>query len=261
MFKLNHISTKIIEQMNHESKRDEGYFETFLFIFFYTDVSILIGDKYLPCPPGTVILYEPNAPQYWKHSTRLNHSFFDFAVDDKKYMDEFKIPYNTPLFPQMQARSSELLENIKNCFNNLEYLSDKIIDSLLITLFIELSKKIQKKTTTSRQFTNSLREQFEEKRCIMYETPEDFDGVSYCKLLGFSPSRSLYYYKTFFDISINKDINSARKQKVTRIITKETKLSELASSLGFASDVYLSRWFHKEFGVTFNEYKNSLETI
>ncbi len=257
MFTLNHIRTQITEPPYYKCKRDKNYFETYLFIYFYTSVLVQTDYDYKSYPPGSIILFEPNAPQYWKtENWSLNHSYFDFSVTSSAYLQDFDIPVNTPLFTRSAKRITELLRQMEETFNAADHLSDKKLDAQIIQLLCEVSDSIHKYSSEKVSFSKELKQKFDEARITMYENPQKYDCQSYCNLLGFSPSRAIFYYRKFYNTTPAKDINEARKQKVLRIINPNTKLSQLCASLGFENELYVSRWLKSNFGVNFNQLKN-----
>lgn len=258
MFTLHHIQTNITEPPYYKCKRDENYFETFLFVYFFSDVLFLTDEEYRNFPPGSLVLFEPNAPQYWKtENWSLNHSYFDFSAEERNYIDEFDIPYNVPLFPRSAKKLTEIIRQMQEIFHAADYLAAKKLDALLINLLTELSDSIHKHTSESAVFSKELKQKFDEARISMYENPQKYDCTEYYRLLGFSPTRANFYYRRFYSTTPLKDINEARKQKTIRMIGRGTKLSELCAALGFENELYVSRWLKKNFGMTFTQLKNN----
>lgn len=257
MFTLNHIRTQITEPPYYKCKRDKNYFETYLFIYFYTSVLVQVDNEYKIYPPGSIILFQPNAPQYWKtENWSLNHSYFDFTAADQSYIKDFDIPFNIPLFTRSAKRITESLRQMEETFNAADHLSNKKLDAQIIQLLCEVSDSIHKYSSEKASFSKELKQKFDEARITMYENPQKFDCQNYCKSLGFSTSRAIFYYRKFYNTTPIKDINEARKQKALRIINSNTKLSELCSALGFENELYVSRWLKKNFGANFNKLKN-----
>jgi len=259
MFNLYHFSADVTERIGSYCAREEGYFKTYLFIFFYSAVKIKVKEKTILCPPGTAILYEPNAPQYWiSDENRVLHSFFDFSCEDAEYFNRIHLKLNTPLIPRMTGKISAALKTIQDEFSNERFLKKEKLEVLLTDFFLELSRKVSNINLNYQTDVKAIAYRFEQCRAEMYENPSNYDLEYYCRKLGFSPSRVSYYYNTFFHTTPVADINDAKAQFVKTCLTKDTTLDELCRILNFKDEAYVSRWFRKHFGMTLSCYKQTL---
>ncbi len=256
MFKLYHASTNVIERRGMNCARGEEYFHTYLFIFFYSSIDIVVDEETVRCPPGTAILYEPEKKQFWNSpENRVNHSFFDFDCDDPDFFHQIKLPLNTPIIPRMTGTIATFLDVLQNEFDQDNFLKEQKIDALLMNFFIDLSRKISSSLPSFQTVIKNIAAEFEKQRALMYESPSRYDLNYYCKKLGFSPSRAVYYYKKFFGTTPASDINTAKIHYLKTYVKASTTLRDVCSMLGFQDTAYASRWFRRNFDTSFSEYK------
>lgn len=259
MFKLYHCSTNVIERRGMDCARGENYFHTYLFVFFYSSIDITVDDEVVRCPPGTAILWEPEKKQFWSSpDNRVNHSFFDFDCDEPDFFRQIKLPLNTPIVPRMTGAISTFLDVLQNEFDQDNFLKTHKIDALLMNLFVDLSRKVSSSLPPFQTVIKNIAAEFERERTLMYEDPTRYDLNSYCKKLGFSPSRACYYYKKFFGTTPACDINAAKIHYLKTYLKASTTLRDVCSMLGFQDAAYASRWFSSNFGISFSEYKATL---
>ena len=84
-FNIEHSKINIIENAPFTIERERGALR-YLFFHFQSQVNIKFPDKTITCPPGTIILYEPSAYQYfYVDKNRLNHSYIDFDVINENF--------------------------------------------------------------------------------------------------------------------------------------------------------------------------------
>lgn len=255
MFRIEYVVPNALENAPFTIDRPEGSYR-YLFFHFSSSVTIEINGEKIEAEPGTCILYTPNEKQlFYVTVNRLNHDYIDFTCDTKEFFSDIHFPLNTPFNPKCSSWITEKIKEIqteKNC-DELGILYKE--ESLMIDLFLTLSRKIHHRNSRySEKYTDEIKHNFEQIRLEMYQTPDCFSVSDLANRLGFSLPRFNELYKTYFGTTPIKDLTKARISRVKDLLREGDSTKEIIKKIGFASEEYFYRWFKKHFNMTKEEY-------
>ena len=258
-FKLHYAGSKIIEQGDFSIVRPEGSPRYILF-HFYSTVKITIDGKVYDATPGTCILYTPKTPQLFESDTmRINHDYIDFECFDESIIEELKIPKNTIMQPTNSKVLGDYFKDLYDYYRNPIKL-DSVMDYKMLGLFIKLSSLIHhKKLGSNSNYTNDIKDKFEQIRYDMYQDPSHLTVQSLAQKANFSLSYFNILYKQFFYVNPIKDLDNARLKMVKQLLLDGVKSSEIIRILGFSTEEYFYSWFKKHTGKTTNQFVNNPE--
>ncbi len=258
LFNLHYIGYQSLEKAPFEINRPDGS-ARYIFFHFTSSVQFEIDGKIINASPGSCILYEPRHPQrFFVDTINLNHDYLDFRCNNPEFFKEIRLPLNTIIAPSLSKEIVSSIERIHSETNTNRLGSEYIIQSLMETLFVSISRKIHNFSFNSADYEKTLQRKFEQIRLNMFQNPSDFKVKNMANMLDFSISHFGTLYKKFFNVKPIDDLTRARVEyiKNNNIISLSTY--ELTQILGFDSTEYYYRWFKQNFGVTPKEYKKQL---
>ncbi len=254
IFKLDYFGYQAIEKAPFEILRPEGS-ARYIFFHFNSSVNIMINYKLVEAPPGSCIIYEPRVPQhFYVERVNLNHDYLDFTSTSHQFFKEIRFPLNTILSPMMSSYISSIMEKIHSESNSNRLGSEYMIDSLMKTLFVSISRKLHNFTFSSIEYERTLQRKFEKIRLDLYHRPGSFSVSSMASELDFSLSHFCSLYKKFFNTTPVTDLTKARVSFIKNSNLSELSTYDISMKLGFKSIEYFYRWFKLNFHDTPSEY-------
>ena len=255
IFQIEYLGVNAIENAPFKIERPEGSYR-YIFFHFLSEVKIEINGKETVASPGTCILYTPNTTQkFYVEDNRLNHDYIDFILLDDDFFTKIDFPLNIPFNPKDSKYINEIITQISNEKSDVKLGSIYKVESLIIDLFISLTRKYHsRKTYSFEKFSDIQRSNFEELRLQIYQKPDHLKIASIAKSIGFSVSRFNELYKTYFNTTPIKDLTKARVERVKELINEGYSTKEIIKIIGFTSDEYFYRWFKKHFKTTKNNF-------
>jgi AraC-like DNA-binding protein len=254
IFKLDYFGYQAIEKAPFEIHRPEGS-ARYIFFHFNSSVKIVINDKCIDAPPGSCIIYEPRVPQhFFVERVNLNHDYLDFTCLNGLFFKEIRFPLNTILSPMMSSYISSIIEKIHSESNSNRLGSEYMIDSLMKTLFVSISRKLHNFTFSSIEYERTLQRKFEKIRLELYHDPGLFTVTKMASKLDFSLSHFGSLYKKFFNTTPVSDLTNARIAFIKNANLSALSMYDISTKLGFESIEYFYRWFKQKFETTPSEY-------
>ncbi|MBI9009523.1 MAG: helix-turn-helix transcriptional regulator [Tenericutes bacterium] len=255
LFNLHYIGFQALEKAPFEITRPEGS-ARYIFFHFTSSVKVEINGEIIDAAPGSCIIYEPRHPQrFFVNNINLNHDYLDFSCYDTHFFEDIRLPLNTIISPSLSKFIISSIEKIHQETNTNRLGSEYIIQSLMETLFVSISRKTHNFSFNSADYEKTLQRKFEQIRLDMYHRPSEFKVKTMANKLDFSISHFSFLYKKFFFIKPIDDLTKARIEHIKNQNINLISTYELANSLGFDSTEYFYRWFKQNFGVTPKEYK------
>lgn len=255
LFNLHYIGYQTLEKAPFIIDRPEGS-ARYIFFHFTSSVKFEIDGEVLNASPGSCILYEPRVPQrFFVDQINLNHDYLDFSCYEPDFFEEIRLPLNTIISPSLSNVIVSSIEKIHQETNTNRLGSEYIIQSLMETLFVSISRKIHNFSFNSADYEKTLQRKFEQIRLNMYQNPGDSKVKEMAAKLDFSISHFSLLYKKFFNIKPIDDLTNARVEYIKNHSISGITTYELTKILGFDSTEYFYRWFKQNFGITPKEYK------
>lgn len=259
-FKLHYFGHDVIENAPFSIDRPEGSYR-YIFFHFTSSVFIETSDGVIEASPGSCIMYQPGVKQkFFVEKHRLKHDYLDFTIHDPDFLDKIRFPLNTIIYPRMSHDISSTIELIHKEDNTNRVGSEYVISSKLTYLFINISRKIHNHAVGSnRKYAEEQRQKFENLRLSIYHNPEYFSVKKMASSIDFSLPYFNQLYKRYFGITPIKDLNTARKKFVDKLIRENETSRIITKKLGFSSVEYYYRWFKNTFNMTPTQYIQLLQ--
>ena len=257
LFAIEYCRANAIENAPFKISRKDGS-ARYIFFHFSSQVVIKISDdEEIVCSPGTCVLFEPSVYQYfYVENNRLNHDYIDFDLSDDSFFKKIHFPLNKPLNFKNSKYVNEMISNIEKEFNGIEIGNKYRCQSLMLELFVSISRKYHnRKAYSNEKYINLQKTKFEEIRLNIYQSPDELKISMITKEMGYSASRFNELYKKFFNCTPIEDLTLARISRVKDLIVEGYPTKEIIRLLGFKSNEYFYRWFKQNFKMTINEYK------
>jgi AraC-like DNA-binding protein len=255
LFNLHYIGYQALEKAPFEITRPEGS-ARYIFFHFTSSVKFEIDGKVIEAAPGSCILYEPRHPQkFFVENINLNHDYLDFSCKNADFFKDIRLPLNTIISPSLSNVIVSSIEKIHQETNTNRLGSEYIIQSIMETLFVSISRKIHNFSFSSADYEKTLQRKFEQIRLNMYQKPSEFKVKNMANMLDFSISHFSHLYKKFFNVKPIDDLTNARVEFIKNQNIDSISTYELTRSLGFDSTEYFYRWFKQNFGITPKEHK------
>ena len=125
--------------------RRPGGTPDYTLLLIKTEAFFRIDGKTLQTPPGTVILYEPSFPvHYGSVGASYNDDWIHFLPEDcdLPFLQELKLPCNTPCTLSFTGQLSEYARMIVLEKNSEHPYREQILDSLMRTLLYSLASQL-----------------------------------------------------------------------------------------------------------------------
>ena len=205
-------------------------------------------------PPGAVIIYAPDTPQWFRSPELLTHDWMHMTGDVESFLlaaglesDKLYYPVNgafiTPILRQIELEvltkqpDSEVLSNLK-------------FRELLLLLRRSCAGQEEKPDSAAVKQLRLVR------RTVFAQLDQPWTVSQMATLAYLSPSRFHALYRAAFGVSPIHYLNVCRYERA-RTLLAETDLSvtEIAAATGFSSIHYFSRAFSASAGVSPYEYR------
>ena len=181
---------------------------------------------------------------------------FDLSCDDERIFSELEIPFDTIIPLREAADFSHYVKSIFMEKHSQNLHREKSIERYFDLILLKLSENILRgdfeKASPVYHALCTLRNEIR----LTPQNPWTIDFIS--QKMKMSRSYIQHLYKQFFGISISADIQSSRIEyaKYLLALTNE-KISAIAASCGYESDVHFMRIFKKATALTPSEFRAS----
>lgn len=209
--------------------------------------------------PNTFFLYKEGTSQCYRASgTTFSNDWFHFEMtdEDKLYLENLKIPYETPIAIKDIESYSMLLNNINiEQYSNNKY-KENTINCYMHIFFNKISEAIQ------RQGANSWGKNYDKfslLRAKIYNRPYlnwTIENLSHQICL--SPYYFQRLYKKHFGITCMSDVINARVDYAKQqLCTTKLSIRHIAEQCGYENDVHFMRQFKQITGLSPTQYRQS----
>lgn len=253
-FTLNNIGYNYKQDSHFIISRPLGTSD-YLFLFFPSDITIKLNDKWTSITPYSCIIYTPSTPQYYcnTQSGFINDWFHFSGTNVKNYLEELGLPLNTPFPVPRYDFIRALISNLGSEFICKDLFWEDHISSMLTSFFIQLAREYNQHTATHiNPYQSQLLEKFKAIRMEILTHPEQpWDITTMCNLVGLSRSRFSVLYKSFFHCTPKEDLIHVRIKKAQYLLsTNNLSVSEVAYAVGYENIYHFNRQFKKIVGLS-----------
>ena len=228
----------------------------YTFLHFFESVEILVAGEVVTTPPGAVIFYSEDTPQWFRSPGPLLHDWMHLQGDVKPLLrsaglepDRLYLPgssrFITPIIRQIEL---EVLTRQPDG----EALSELKLRELLILLARSCAQQEEKADSAAVK-------QLRQVRSIVFSRLEQPWTVQEMASLAFlSPSRFHALYRAVFGISPMDDLIHARIDTArNRLADTDEPVQNLSEQLGYRNVTHFCRQFKQLTGLTPSQFRAS----
>ncbi len=243
-----------------------GGTDCYLFVHFKSPAVLLSDGEYVSVTAGNAVLFDVNQPQEY------------FAADNKKFVHDFilfnpnsyteeillnDIPKGRPFSVVRTQDLSNLFMEIKNeIYNNFSDYKEVVLQHLSTIFLYRIKEELQHSdtvlTTYKSYYTtlNNLRLQ------IYINPQQDWSIDKICLDTHLSASYLQHLYKSYFSVSIIKDVITARIERAKNLLlfNNQLSISEIAVKCGYNNTEHFIRQFKENTSLSPTKYLNSFKS-
>lgn len=209
--------------------------------------------RYDTNPPFLRVTY-PGMIAHHLSSSRRNELFFTY---DSSFLETFKkFEFSNCNF-QITERFTSLLNEVEELLSktNLPGVADRL-DRLAVMLGVEaMLSALKPAKSTEKTVTNQI---YQVEKFFQFHYAEDFDLKKILRKFGMSLRTFYREWKIAFSISPANYLLNLKMQEARRLLRNTNlRIYEIAEACGYKNELYFSRVFFKENGLTPISYRRS----
>ena len=228
----------------------------YTFLHFFESVEILVDGKLVTTPPGAVIFYSEDTPQWFRSPGPLLHDWMHLQGDVGQLLRSGGLEPNRLYFPGNSRFITPILRQIElevlTKQPDGEALSELKLRELLILLARSCAQQEEKADSAAVK-------QLRQVRSIVFSRLEQPWTVREMAALAFlSASRFHALYRAVFGISPMDDLIHARIDTAkNRLSDTEESVQNLSEQLGYRNVTHFCRQFKQLTGLTPSQFRTS----
>ena len=229
----------------------------YILLIVRSEAFFVLNGKRMEASKNCAIVFKKGTPQlYGACGGEFINDWikFDLSIEDEEIFSELEIPFDTIIPLRETAEFSHYVKSIFMETHSQNLHREKSIERYFDLLLLKLSENILQgdfeKASPVYHALCALRNEIR----LAPQNPWTVDFIS--QKMKMSRSYIQHLYKQFFGISISADIQSSRIEyaKYLLALTNE-KISAIAASCGYESDVHFMRIFKKATAMTPSEFR------
>lgn len=258
MIRVKAISYEMLHNNGINMYRPHGTGD-YLFLFFRTDVEVMIDSKYLRLEPNTFLLYHKDSPHFYrKLDGPFNNDWIHFEIDgeENEFFRSLEIPFDTPIRMNDYFTINRMVEDLCNENFQSGNQHEKILDVKMQALFYKLSDIYHE-----NKLEPELRHVHYKKLLQLRYQINKFEYVNtnlneIADKLNISSSYLSHLYKEFFHKSIGQDIILSRINYAKILLNNpEFTIADISCRCGYENIEHFSRQFKKYTGYSPRNYR------
>ena len=230
--------------------------QKYTFLHFHQSMEILVDGKVVTVPPGAVIIYAPDTPQWFRSPELLTHDWMHMTGNVEALLLEAGLEADKLYYPANGAFITPILRQIE-----LEVLTmqpDSIVLSEL--KFRELLLLLRRSCTGQEEKPdNSAVKQLRQvRRAVFSQLDQPWTVSRMASLAYLSPSRFHALYRAAFGISPMDDLIRARIDTAkNRLTDTDLPVQTVAAELGYRNVTHFCRQFKQLTGLPPTEFRTT----
>ena len=230
----------------------------YTFLHFFESVQILVNGETVTTPPGAVIFYSTQTPQWFCSPGPLRHDWMHMEGDVPALLREAGLEPDRLYHPVNSSFITPILRQIE-----LEVLTKQPDGASLSELkFRELLILLQRSCAGQEKRPDSaaVKRLHQVRSTIFSRLEQPWTVQEMAALAYLSPSRFHALYRAVFGISPMEDLIHARIDTAkNRLTDTEESVQALAERLGYRNVTHFCRQFKALTGVTPSQFRSSRE--
>lgn len=236
-----------------------GRSDEYLMIVVKADAVFAVNGKQMIVAPGTVFLFSPGTLVYYRcDGSGYNDDWIHFRAEseeDVPFLDDIRIPLDTPLNPLEVHRLSAFISDLTEMFHARGIRKPARIDSMMRVILYTLEDELEK--AEENGCCHKYYPDFRALRTRLYNEPsKKWSTGRAADTLSLSISHFQHLYKTFFGCPFQQDIIRARIEFAKFcLLDTDMSIGNLAEYCGYESEIHFMRQFKKTVGMTPSGYR------
>ncbi len=254
MFNILRMGCNTIHDSNFNISRPNGY--TFYMLLLVKTSSTFIFDGIeTTVPPGTIVIYEPTFPQYYKACQDLYKNDWIHFTCETSRLNDLSLTFNQPIIVSDPHYISNLIQSLSTEFFSNSIYKDLLINNLLHTTLI----KIKELTITENTKLDStkLTPKLIQLRSEIYSNPQlEWSIPLIAEQLNISAGYFQNIYKNTFNVTCISDVIESRTLHAKKLLTSTNLLiNEISILCGYKTEFHFMRQFKSQTGFTPSNYR------
>ena len=234
----------------------------YLLIHARSRIYFELGGEKVNCPEGTVMLYDGMTRQkFGADESAVIYDWICFSPgSDSEFITSLGAAVNVPVRCADSELTGSLMRKITNEFYSLDSRRNKMLDSLMRTLLIDLSESGLRYETETVQKAVPHYSRLMELREKIYRNPQlKWNVDTMAADVNMSRSYFQHIYREVFGVSCISDVISGKIEKAKELLSEtECTVSQAAAMCGYDNEEHFMRQFKKIVGLTPTKYRKQL---
>lgn len=225
-------------------------------LHFWQSFEITLNGQSQKTDPHAVIIFDSNAPQYYRCNEKSVHDWFTVSGNMGEQMKKYGLEFNTVYQPENYNFISSVIRKIESETYAPQKHHKDICNAYLQEFFVLLSREIS--SAKQRPEVNpATKEQLKRlRRQLQLEYNRKWEIADMANFINLSESYLYSAYKKFYGISPKKDLIGIRMQRA-KYLLESTKqpVGEIAVQLGYTNSSHFIRQFTSSEGISPFKYR------
>lgn len=233
--------------------------QEYTFLHFHQSMEILVDGEVLAVPPGAVIVYAPDTPQWFRSPEALTHDWMHMEGNVAAFLSEAGLEPDKLYYPANGAFITPILRQIE-----LEVLTKQPDSAALSELkFRELLLLLARSCAGQEEKPDSaaVKQLRQVRKTVFSQLDQPWTVSQMAALAYLSPSRFHALYRAAFGISPMDDLIRARIDTAkNRLADTDLPVQTLAGELGYRNVTHFCRQFKSLTGQTPSVFRTHCTT-
>lgn len=230
----------------------------YTFLHFHNSVEILVDGEVVVTPPGAVIFFAADTPQWFRSPDPLLHDWMHMTGDMDTLLREVGLVPDRLYFPGNSRFITPILRQIE-----LEVLTDQphrleLAELKLRELLILLRRSCMGQESAERPDSAAVKRLRQVRSAVFSQMEKSWTVAAMASLAYVSPSRFHALYRAVFGISPMDDLIRARIDTAkNRLTDTDESVQVLSEQLGYRNVTHFCRQFKALTGLTPSRFRAS----
>lgn len=256
----------LIYNVRHNWPKKAGYIVDrptgrphYIFAHYCSEVTLDCAGQHFEVPAGGCVFIEPNTPHRLIARHDLLHNWIHLSPDAATLIEKYRIPMNTPLFPNNSDAICQMFRKMEVEFYSANPFRDELLEGYVKEFLIWLFRSTKDLPVTKSFSSTTINKMTLARSIILSSSEKNWTLEEMAALVPFSPSRFHTLYKALFGTTPTKDLIDMRIGLAKSLLHSNTDmtLAETAEVLGYNDQYHFIRQFKAATGKTPGKYRKN----